>query len=90
MPKYQLKINKKVVTITAHKDMPLLWVLRDHLHLTGTKYGCGLGICGICTVHINKVAVRSCLLPIADCEGKEITTIEGLGEKNEHHIRAYT
>jgi isoquinoline 1-oxidoreductase subunit alpha len=67
-------------SVEAAADMPLLWVLRDLLGLTGTKYGCGLGLCGACTVHVNGEAVRSCQLAISNVAGQKVTTIEGLGE----------
>ena len=87
MPQYILKINKKVCPVTADADTPLLWVLRDNLELTGTKYGCGVNSCGACTVLINKQAVHSCMLPVSGCEGKEITTIEGLSEQGDHPLQ---
>ncbi|MDO5658864.1 MAG: (2Fe-2S)-binding protein [Paracoccus sp. (in: a-proteobacteria)] len=74
----QLTINGRPFSIEADAEMPLLWALRDIVGLTGTKYGCGTGQCGACTVHVNGMAVRSCLLPVGEVEG-EITTIEGLG-----------
>ena len=72
--------------VTADPETPLLWVLRDELHLTGTKYGCGIGACGACTVHIDGVAVRSCQVPLGDAEGAQITTIEGLGTPKALHL----
>jgi len=74
-----LEINGKAVTVKAAPDTPLLWVLRDELLLTGTKYGCGIAQCGACTVHINGVATRSCITAISDIAGAKVTTIEGLG-----------
>ena len=74
-----LNINGKAVTVQSAPDTPLLWVLRDELGLTGTKYGCGIAQCGACTVHINGQATRSCQTPIDGLEGAQITTIEGLG-----------
>jgi len=71
-------INGKSYTVDASPDTPLLWVLRDELGLTGTKYGCGIGQCGACTVHLNGVAVRSCQTPLAVLDGVKVTTIEGL------------
>ncbi|HSK14099.1 MAG TPA: (2Fe-2S)-binding protein, partial [Phnomibacter sp.] len=68
-------------------DTPLLWVLRDHLQLTGTKYGCGIGQCGSCTVHLNGVAVRSCSLPVSAVNNRNITTIEGLSENGDHPLQ---
>jgi isoquinoline 1-oxidoreductase alpha subunit len=73
-----LDINGRRVSVEAGPDTPLLWVLRDELHLTGTKYGCGIAQCGACTVHMNGVAIRSCQAPIGSLEGAKITTIEGL------------
>ena len=75
----QLRINGTVHEVDVEDDMPLLWVLRDELGLTGTKYGCGIAQCGACTVHLDGVAVRSCQTWAVDAEGAEITTIEGLG-----------
>ena len=86
MPKYKLNINKKVYEVTVEAGTPLLWVLRDNLNLTGTKYSCGEGLCGSCTVHINGKAERSCVTNIEDAEGKVITTIEGLAENPEQHF----
>jgi len=78
MPK-TLTINGRAVTVNASPETPLLWVLRDELQMTGTKYGCGIAQCGACTVHMNGVAIRSCQTPISALEGAQITTIEGLG-----------
>jgi len=75
-----LTINGKSVAVEAADDTPLLWVLRDELQMTGTKYGCGIAQCGACTVHVNGTAVRSCQTPISALDGAKITTIEGLGE----------
>ncbi len=72
------KINSKSVTFDGEADTPLLWVIRDELNMTGTKFGCGIGQCGACTVHINGNAQRSCTTPVAAIDGQEITTIEGL------------
>ncbi|MCL6273386.1 (2Fe-2S)-binding protein [Muricauda sp. 2012CJ35-5] len=72
-----LMINGELLEVDAHDNMPLLWALRDVLDMTGTKYGCGKGLCGACTVHVDGEAVRSCTIPISALEGKEITTIEG-------------
>ena len=74
-----LSINGRVVNVAAGDDTPLLWVLRDHLGMIGTKFGCGLGLCGACTVHVEGTAVRACVTPIATLKGKKITTIEGVG-----------
>ena len=78
MASYNLKINGKKVSVEADSDTPLLWVLRDELNLVGTKFGCGIGQCGACTVHLDGVATRSCLVPASSLEDSEITTIEGL------------
>lgn len=75
----ELQINDQTVTVIAEPDLPLLWVLRDHLGMTGTKYGCGMALCGACTVLIDGQALRSCVLPVAQAVGKKITTIEGIG-----------
>ena len=85
--KYSVKINKKVHQVEADENMPLLWVLRDILGMEGTKYGCGVGSCGACTVHLNGEAVRSCQLPISALAGTEITTIEGLSAKGDHPVQ---
>ena len=76
----KLKINGKQHTLILDPETPLLWVLRDHLKLHGTKYGCGIEQCGACTVHVNGRAVRSCGITVGEVEGKDITTIEGLSE----------
>jgi isoquinoline 1-oxidoreductase alpha subunit len=73
-----LNINGRTVTVKADSDTPLLWVLRDELHLTGAKYGCGIAQCGACTVHINGAAARSCVTPISALDGAKVVTIEGL------------
>jgi isoquinoline 1-oxidoreductase alpha subunit len=73
-----LLLNGKTVTVNASPDTPLLWVLRDHLKLTGTKFGCGASLCGACTVHVNGVATRSCVTPLSAVAGKRVTSIEGL------------
>jgi len=75
----QLEINGTVTQVNATADTPLLWVLRDHLGLTGTKYGCGMALCGACTVHVEGQAVRACATPLEAVAGKKITTIEGVG-----------
>ena len=79
---FSLKINGNLHQVDVEDEMPLLWVLRDELGMTGTKFGCGIGQCGACTVHINGEAVRSCSLPVIAVKDKEITTIEGLGENH--------
>jgi isoquinoline 1-oxidoreductase alpha subunit len=73
------------VTVDAEPDMPLLWVLRDGLNMTGTKFGCGIAACGACTVHLDGQAVRSCVLPVAAAQGKKIRTIEALGSADKQH-----
>ena len=78
MPQYSLRINGKLRTVTAEPETPLLWVLRDELELTGTKYGCGVGVCGACTVHENGAAVRACQIAVSAATGKSYLTIEGL------------
>jgi isoquinoline 1-oxidoreductase alpha subunit len=75
----ELLVNGARVQVTATEDTPLLWVLRDHLGMTGTKYGCGMALCGACTVHVDGEPVRSCSFPITAAVGKQITTIEGVG-----------
>jgi len=74
----KLKVNRKDFTIDVSPDTPLLWVLRETLGLTGTKFGCGMALCGACTVHLNGEAVRSCVMPVSRAAAKEVTTIEGL------------
>ena len=80
MAQFPLDVNGHSRTIEADGEMPLLWALRDLLQLTGTKYGCGIGMCGACTVHLDGATVRSCQTTVADARGKKVTTIEGLGE----------
>jgi isoquinoline 1-oxidoreductase alpha subunit len=83
-----LKINGREHAIEAADDMPLLWALRDVAGLTGTKYGCGVGLCGACTVHVDGVAVRSCLETVGSVAGRAVTTIEGLHPEGEHPVQA--
>ncbi|MCB0376068.1 MAG: (2Fe-2S)-binding protein [Sinomicrobium sp.] len=87
MPVFNLKINGKSQTVDVDEDTPLLWVLRDQLDLVGAKYGCGIGQCGACSVHVNGSVTRSCLLQVSQLEGKEITTIEGLSEDGTHPVQ---
>jgi isoquinoline 1-oxidoreductase alpha subunit len=87
MPTYQLNINNETKTVNVPSDIPLLWILRDELNLTGTKYGCGVGTCGACTVHIDDTAQKSCMLPVIACVGKKIVTIEGLSEDASHPVQ---
>jgi aerobic-type carbon monoxide dehydrogenase small subunit (CoxS/CutS family) len=82
-----LRINGRDVSVDADPDTPLLWVLRDHVNLTGTKFGCGAGLCGACTVHLDGAAIRSCITPLAAVEGGEITTIEGLSADASHPLQ---
>ncbi|MBT4160529.1 MAG: (2Fe-2S)-binding protein [Gammaproteobacteria bacterium] len=86
MPKYQFLLNGKEFEVDVPGDMPLLWTLRDVIGLTGTKYGCGIGQCGACTVHVDGSPVRSCLVTAASVDGSEVTTIEGLAEEDRLHI----
>ena len=83
----ELKINGKTVTVNAENDTPLLWVIRDEANLTGTKFGCGIGMCGACTVHIDGQAIRSCVTPLEAAIGAEITTIEGLDPAADHPVQ---
>ncbi len=87
MSKYDLKVNGKVYTVNVSDDTPLLWVLRDHLNLLGTKYGCGIGQCGACIVHLDDEPVKSCLLTVSLIGSKSITTIEGLSENGDHPVQ---
>jgi isoquinoline 1-oxidoreductase alpha subunit len=82
-----LKVNDKSYQVDASPDMPLLWVLRDLLGLTGTKYGCGVAQCGACTVHLNGEAVRSCVTKVSRAQGKNVVTIEGLSLNNDHPLQ---
>jgi isoquinoline 1-oxidoreductase alpha subunit len=82
-----LSINGKNVSVDAASDTPLLWVIREQLQMTGTKFGCGAGLCGACTVHVNGEAVRSCQTALSDVAGKKITTIEGLSAKGDHPLQ---
>lgn len=82
-----ITINGEQYAIDVDNDMPLLWFLRDHLEKTGTKFGCGAGLCGACTVHVDGVATRSCVTPVGVLAGKSITTIEGLSENGDHPLQ---
>ncbi len=84
---FNLNINGKKKQVNVDPQTPMLWVLRDHLNLTGTKYGCGVAACGACTIHLGGVAVRSCQLPVAAIGTKVITTIEGLSENGDHPVQ---
>lgn len=81
-----INVNGKPVDVDVEDDMPMLWVLRDELKITGPKYGCGIAQCGACTVHLDGVAMRSCQLPASVANGKSITTIEGLGSPDAMHV----
>ena len=83
----EFTLNGKSVAVDVDTDTPLLWVLRDHLKMTGTKFGCGKGLCGACTVHLDGMAMRSCSLPISFAAGKQITTIEGLSDDGQHPLQ---
>lgn len=83
----KLNVNGQTHTVDVESEMPLLWVLRDHLNLPGTKYGCGISMCGACTVHLDRKAVRSCTLPVSSAVGKKIVTIEGLSKGGLHRIQ---
>ncbi|AOW77126.1 (2Fe-2S)-binding protein [Colwellia sp. PAMC 20917] len=85
--KQSMIINGKAHEITVDGDMPLLWFLRDNLEFTGTKFGCGSGLCGACTVHVDGQAIRSCITPVSTLVDKKITTIEGLSEKGDHPLQ---
>ena len=87
MPSTTLKVNGETYQVNVSPDTPLLWVLRDTLGLTGTKYSCGQGLCGACTVHLDGVAFRSCLTPVSSAASKAITTIEGLSPAGDHPIQ---
>jgi isoquinoline 1-oxidoreductase alpha subunit len=82
-----LTVNGKPASIDAAPDTPLLWALREHLKLTGTKYGCGAGLCGACTIHLEGKAVRSCQTPLSQAAGKKVTTIEGLSPDGNHPLQ---
>lgn len=87
MPVYNLQVNGKQYKADVAADTPLLWVLRDHLGLVGTKYGCGIAQCGACTVHLNGTAVKSCVLPVSAIKTSAVTTIEGLTENGDHPLQ---
>lgn len=87
MATFNLSINGKQQQVDVDPSTPILWVLRDHLDLVGTKYGCGMAQCGACTIHLNGVATRSCVMPISQIGDQSITTIEGLSEKGNHPVQ---
>ena len=82
-----VKINKKGTSFNGDPQMPLMWYLRDELGLTGTKFGCGVGLCGACTVHVNGKAIRSCVTPMSEVAGQAVTTIEGLSPDGNHPVQ---
>jgi isoquinoline 1-oxidoreductase subunit alpha len=88
MATIKLHVNGKEKQVDVDPATPVLWVLRDHLELTGTKYGCGVAACGACTIHLDGVPVRACQLPVAGVGTKKITTIEGLSDNNSHPVQA--
>ena len=83
----EFTVNGKPATVDVDPNMPLLWVLRDALNMTGTKFGCGMALCGACTVHINGDAIRSCITPVSSVAGKHVTTIEGLSATSSHPVQ---
>ena len=87
MSTFNLNVNGSIVTVEAEPNMPLLWALRDLLYLTGTKFGCGVGLCGACTVLVNGEATRSCITPLSTIADKPITTIEGLSVDGTHSVQ---
>jgi isoquinoline 1-oxidoreductase subunit alpha len=87
MAKFNLKVNGKKFEVDIDPSTPVLWVLRDHLNLVGTKFGCGVGACGACTIHFNGRALKSCQLPVSAVGIQEITTIEGLSETGDHPVQ---
>ena len=87
MSKYTLSVNGKMMQVEADAATPLLWILRDHLNLVGTKFGCGIAQCGACTVHFNGQAVRSCVLPVSAIGKSKVVTIEGLSETGNHPLQ---
>lgn len=87
MAQYNLKINGKKQQVDVDPTTPMLWVLRDHLNLVGTKYGCGIAQCGACTIHADGAAIRSCVTPVSVAAQYEITTIEGLSENGDHPVQ---
>lgn len=87
MADYEIKVNGQIQKVSADPDTPILWVLRDHLNLVGTKFGCGIAQCGACTIHLDGEAIRSCVLPISSIKNKEIVSIEGLAENHRHPLQ---
>ena len=84
---FNLNINGKKQQVDVDPNTPVLWVLRDHLHLAGTKYGCGIAMCGACTIHLGDAAVRACLIPVSAVGNKSVTTIEGLSKNGDHPVQ---
>lgn len=87
MAEFKFNVNGKPQTVNVSAAMPLLWVLRDTLGMTGTKFGCGMALCGACTVHLNGQAIRSCITPVSSVAGKSVTTIEGLSADSTHAVQ---
>src|SRR5690606_15216867 len=87
MATINLNVNGKTQVVDVDPKTPVLWVLRDHLNLVGTKYGCGIAQCGACTIHLDGTATRSCILPVSSIENKKIVTIEGLSENGDHPVQ---
>jgi aerobic-type carbon monoxide dehydrogenase small subunit (CoxS/CutS family) len=83
----RITVNGQALDVDASPDTPLLWVLRDHLAMTGTKFGCGMALCGACTVHLEGAAVRSCMLPLGSVQDRRVTTIEGLSKDRSHAVQ---
>jgi len=83
----QFTLNGSPVSVDVDADTPLLWVIRENLKLTGSKFGCGIGQCGACTMHVDGQAMRTCILPVVAVEGREVTTIEGLSENGDHPLQ---
>ncbi|MAY22028.1 MAG: (2Fe-2S)-binding protein [Flavobacteriaceae bacterium] len=87
MATYQLNVNGKTHSVEVDPATPILWVLRDHLNLVGTKFGCGIAQCGACTIHVDGSATRSCMIPVSSIGNSKVTTIEGLSEKGDHPVQ---
>lgn len=87
MAQYSLYVNGEVKTVEVDPSTPMLWVLRDHLDLVGTKFGCGIAQCGACTIHLNGTAVRSCQLPVSSVGNAQVVTIEGISENGDHRVQ---
>lgn len=87
MPQHTFSVNRRSQTVDVPSDTPILWVLRDVLGMTGTKFGCGIALCGACTVHLDGELIRSCITPISAAAGKDVTTIEGLSDDRGHAVQ---